>query len=370
MNCLNDSMLQAYIDGEGSEMDRQQVATHLKACEVCRSHFQTLKAHNEAATRAFANFYNEQAIPEPAFRAFNKRTSNLQTPTIKGAKIEMKAYKKYLATACAALVFFGGISAPPVRAAVGDAVSIFRAQDIQKVDVSLGDLKSIEESLRNREGDIKIDNLAEISQSGAEYKIISAEEAQGLVNFPLKKMTAVTGFKSGETNIVTAGTISLKLNINNVNELMKTLGATKPFETSLDGKTFSIHSPAMVTQSYNNADNSKWVRLTQTKLPEIKAPEGTSMESLIDSISSLGILPIQLQSQIRALKDTGNTLYLPNVDGSLKEVTIAGKKVFVTFDTYDGKTHGDAIWMDNGILRNLSGDFNEAELAQWIEQIQ
>lgn len=370
MNCLNDSLLQAYIDGEGSETERQQVATHLKACEVCLSQFQTLKAHNEAATQAFANYYAEQAIPEPAFKAFKKKPSNLQTTTIKGAKIEMKTYKKYLATACAALVFFGGISAPPVRAAVGDAVSIFRAQDIQKVDVSLGDLKSIQESLMNREGDIKIDNLAEISQSGAEYKIISADEAQGLVNFPLKKMSAVTGFKTGETNIVTAGTISFKLNIDNVNDLMKTLGATKPFETSLDGKTFSIHSPAMVTQSYNSADNTKWVRLTQTKLPEINAPEGTSMESLIDSIASLGILPVQLQSQIRALKDTGNTLYLPNVDGSLKEITVAGKKVFATFETYDNKAHGNAIWMDGGILRNLAGDFNEAELNQWIEQIQ
>lgn len=367
MNCLSDNQIQAYLDGEVSASEAARLAEHMTQCRFCKAAYERLEANDQFCQKHIGGFLEaldttKTEMPlAPILPIENHLNRN------KGAKNNMKAYKKYLLTACAVGLVVGGLTVEPVRATVSDMVSIFRAQDIKTVDISLADLKALEEGIAKQEGKIDIENLAKIEQKGSEFKTISLAEAQSSVNFPLSDLAGLQGKTPKEVNLSTEGKIDFTLNIENVNNLMKTLGAEKLFDSSLDGKTFSIYTPGSISMYYEtDAATHKGITYSQTKFPEVTAPQGTNVQDLVASIASLGILPSELQSQLKSMTDINNTLYLPNIDGSLETIDVNGIKVYGSFES-GVHSYGSAMWMENGIVKALYGDFTKEDLTKLIK---
>ena len=367
MNCLSENQIQAYLDGEVSASEAAQLAEHMTQCQFCKDAYERLEANNQFCQLHIGGFLESLETLEKANSIAPLIPIRNHLNQNKGAKNNMKTYKKYLLTACALGLIVGGMTMEPVRATVSDMVSIFRAQDIKTVNISLADLKSLEEGISKQETNINIDNLAKVEQKGSEYKTIGATEAQGSVNFPLSDLPGFKGQTPTEVNLTTDGKMDFTLNIGNVNELMKTLGAEKLFDSSLDGKTFSIYTPASVSMQYE-IDSAAHKRITysQTKFPEITAPQGTNVQDLVASIASLGILPSELQNQLKSMTDINNTLYLPNVDGMLDTFEVNGLKMYGHFETGE-YAYGSVMWMENGIVKALNGDFTKADLEKLIK---
>lgn len=367
MNCLSDNLIQAFIDGEGTEVEKAGVIKHLGLCSDCRKKYEQHLEANEFCSNALESYAGsmERIVFQKPLAPIIPLEKHMKPQ--KGVTASMKPYKKYLLTACALGLIVTGLTMEPVRAAVGDLVSIFRAESIKSVDISLGDLKQLEEAISTRQGEINIENLAEIKQNGGEYKNISATEAQGAVTFKLSPLAGLKDAVPTEVSVMTAQQIDFTLNIDNVNSLMGTLGAEKLFNKNLDGKTFSIQMPATLTMNYNNEAENKYISYSQTKMPQIMAPEGTNVTDLIDAVSSLGILPAELQSKLKSMKDMDQTLYLPNVNNSVEEMSINGLMVFGNFEKTNDNQIGYAIWLEDGILKHVSGNFDKAELEQMIK---
>ena len=209
--------------------------------------------------------------------------------------------------------------------------------------------------------------MAEIKQNGGEYKNISAAEAQNAVTFKLSPLAGLKDAVPTEVSVMTAQQIDFTLNIANVNSLMETLGADKLFNKNLDGKTFSIQMPATLTMNYNDEAKNQRISYSQTKMPQIMAPEGTNVTDLVDAVSSMGILPAELQSKLKSMTDMDQTLYIPNVDNSLEEMNINGLTVFGNFEKSNDYQMGYAVWLDDGILKLLNGNFDKADLEQMIK---
>lgn len=368
MNCLSDNQLQAFLDEEGTELEKAQIALHLEQCQFCQAAYERLQENNLFCKAHIGN-YQETVWAETSIKP-TARIIPIENHHNKnrGVTKTMKTYKKYLMTACALGLVVMGFTVEPVRAAVGDAVSIFRAQDIKTVDISLNDLKELEQSLAKQEGSIDIENLAKIKQNGSENKKITKDEAQGSVNYPLSSLAGLEGVEPTEVNLVTNGQMDFTLNIANVNQLMKTLGAEKLFDESLDGKTFSLYTPGTISMSYElgTKENSKYVSYTQSKFPEITAPEGTNVQDLVASIASLGILPSELQSKLKSMTDLEKTLYLPNVNGMLEPFEVAGQTYYGQFETGE-YAFANVIWMENGVVKAVTGNFNKVDFEKMIK---
>lgn len=279
----------------------------------------------------------------------------------------MKSYKKVLAAVCIVGVMVAGMAIEPVRAAVGDMVSVFRATNIKTVDVSLGDLKQIETAISEHKGEINVDNLAQIKQTGGERKDISLEEAKTAVDFTTAPLNGLKDKIPTSNSVTTPLKVELTLKIGNVNSLMTSLGAKQLFDKSLDGKTITILMPATLTSEYRLNEKDDQIEYTQTKLPEIYAPDGTNMQELVSAVSSLGILPSELQSKLKSMTDLDKTLYLPNVDNAITPIKINGFDVYASFDKGEDYKYGTAMWLEDGVLKILTGSFDQADLEALIK---
>jgi len=365
MNCLSENLIQAYIDNEGTREEREYVMQHLATCEACQKLSEQMKEANQYCA-IHLQHYEEGAedIQVPLAPVISIQKNN---KTVKGAKINMKSYKKGLIAVCILGVLVAGMTIEPVRAAVGDVVSIFRATNIKTVDVSLGDLKQIETALADHKSEIDIENLAQIKQTGGEVKKITAEAAKTSVDFPINTLNGLKDKTPTATNMTTPLKVDFTLKIDNVNSLMTTLGAKQLFDKGLDGKTFSVLIPATVTEEYKLNSQEDQIEYTQTKLPEIIAPAGTNMQELVSAISSLGILPTELQNKLKSMTDLDKTLYLPNVDNMMKPIKINGLDVYANFDKGNDYKYGTAMWLEDGTMKILTGSFDQADLEVLIK---
>lgn len=377
MNCLSENLIQAYIDGETKPEQARQIMLHLEQCKTCKQRFSDMKIQNEfvGAQLTEYNFQIHAAIGEKAglskgmlekakgadtaFASYGKTHSD------KGARKQMKTYQKWIATAAAVGIIVVGMSSEPVKAAVSDAVSIFRAERIETVDISLASLQQLEQSISAKEGEIHIDNLADIVQSGGETKAVSADEAKGLVNFKITPPAGLSHLTPQSVEVTSAQKIDITLKIEPVNELMKTLGATTLFDQALDGKTFTVSSSAVSHFEYPMEDG-RYINFTQTRLPEVIAPEGVEAKTLIGAVASMGILPTDLQSRLMSLSDVNHTLYLPNVDGKLQTKNIGGLTVYSSFEMSGDTSYGYATWLSDGVLSVISGQMEEKDLEKLI----
>lgn len=361
MNCLSEGRLQAYLDEEVGLEEAKQMKMHLSTCSKCQERYEEMLLthrftvnHLNSYSKAFEGDILNSATP--SFRG------PVHLETYKGVNGKMKKYQKILATVAVVGLVVVGVSAEPVRAAVSDAVSIFRADKIETVDVSLGSLQALEEGLRGKEGSIHVENLADIEQSGGESSQVTLEEAKGMVSFKLDFPEGIKDKKPVALTATGAEQVDFTLKIDAVNELMRTLGATSFFEEALDGKTFTVSVPASLQAEYSVEGSDRTVYYSQTKMPEIIAPKEADTKKLIDAVASLGVLPTEIQSKIKTLSDVENTLYIPNVDGKVQTKTLGGNLVYYYFETFDGGNYGTATWLEDGVLKTLSGNLDEREL--------
>ncbi len=362
MNCLSDNVLQMLLDGELSDEKAEEAMAHMACCEPCQLRYECMKEIN-----VFSATHLSESSVMAAFKA--SAPTSLNPIHLDERKLEigglghMKKIQKWMVTAAAVMVLVVGLTTPSVKAAVTDVVAIFRADNIQTVDVSLASLKQLEEALDKKEGAIDIKDLAKVTDSGFEDKTVTLEEAKDWVSFQIKPLVGLPNEATNTVVVRTKGQIDFTLNIPKVNELMKTLGATTLFDPALDGKTFSILHKGEVDISYNLSEE-RFLHYSQTTAPEINAPAGTDMKQLVNAIASMGILPYELQNQLKHLNNMDNTLYIPNVDGQLKEKQIGNKKVYYSERKEGEASYSDAIWIEAGVMRSISGNLPFSELEK------
>lgn len=376
MNCLGENLIQMYIDGETDEPTRQKIEGHLSHCSGCRAQYEAMLEDNAFCLDVFSDYgaaldqemlqVEEKPFTAAPVQLESYRNQKIKKQTVKpneGVKNKMKKYQKYIASVAVVGLIVTGMSIEPVRASVSDVVSIFRAEQMKTMDISLASLQEVERALSEKDGKINIENLAQINQVGGDSKnFTSLEAAEAEMGFGVTPLTGLDGrYQLNDISGITKQSIDFTLEIDAVNELMKTLGAEKLFDTSLDGKTFSVHMSPSVSVGYEDSANHKYVNYSMTKMPQVVAPAGTDINELVSCIASLGILPREIQNQLKNMTDMGETLYIPNVNGTVKTFEMNGKKVFGSFSENESYQYGYITWLENGIIHVISGDINQAD---------
>lgn len=157
------------------------------------------------------------------------------------------------------------------------------------------------------------------------------------------------------------------LNVENINKLLKSLGGKKLFPKDLDGKTFSLNMSGTLSVMYEDPENGRRIAVSETKVPEIVAPDGADVDEIFNALSDLSVLPQDMQNQLKSMKDWKSTLYIPNVGGKAEEMNINGMKAIGCFDTRESdkeKKHSSILILKDNVLISIDGNVDKNKLLE------
>jgi hypothetical protein len=294
-------------------------------------------------------------IPQPGVKHQNININN------KGVFDNMLKHRKFVAAACAALLVTACTTVEPVKAALASVLSIFRVENVKGITITLEDMQQIQQKLSSGQGEISLDKMGSIKMQGGQKRTSSQEDVKNLpdiaVTFPSTLDRVIPTI-----NIVEPRSMDFTLNAKNVNQIMKTYGATKLLPDNLECKTFKVDFTSLVNIKYGINDKS--IEIIQTKLPQITVPDGVNVDEVYNAVVEMPIIPQNLQSQLKSINDWKNTLYIPVVESKATEVDINGVKGYMASDkgNSQGTPHTQVIWFNKGVIYAVSGEIDSNEI--------
>ena len=356
--------IQAYVDGELGRDEAKRIKEHIYSCSNCKEIYDKLKANQDFAEDAFGRFDD---IHVKGMAKIEKRRSFTDM---------LNKYKK--GAIAAVLVTAVGISMtfPPVQAAAQSFLQIFRVNKVATVKVTEQDLSEIQNSLANLDGGsstldldkfgaLTADNISSTNQD------MSMEEARGSVDFDIKEIKNLP-FKAEATNpsVMKPGSMKFKLNTDEVNKFIKSLGGNALLPDDLNGKEFTVKLGGEVTMPYSGSDESDYLTLTEIASPEIGVPDGVDADSVRKTILQLPFIPQNIREQLSGIDDWEDTLPVPADDEHTKDININGKPGLLYLSDYDDYNYYNVVWADDGVIYNLNGNFkNEQEAIKTARSV-
>ena len=276
--------------------------------------------------------------------------------------------KKTIALICTAILAVAIINGQTVNAAISKTLSIFRAQDLKGVTVTIDDIQQIQSKLSSGQGEISLEKLGNIKVQGGQKKVSSKEDVKNITDVTVAFPSVLDGMVPS-VNVVEPTAIEFTLKAENVNEIMKSYGATKLLPANIDGKTFKIDFTSQVTMNYSI--NNKSITIMETKSPEITVPDDVDIDVVYDAVVEMPIIPQRLQSQLKSMKDWKSTLYIPVIESEMTEVNINGAKGYMSKDYGNSEENSElaVIWYDKGIIYVVSGEVDSEELLKIAKSV-
>lgn len=298
------------------------------------------------------------ALPGPAVSAAasneaSRPTTEAPAPA-KTSRRRASSARKW-AAAAAAVVIIGAVLATPMgNNALAAILNQFRVQEIATVD---GDtLESLFNQLVPGETLSKDNTFGQFTTKGGTVQgEFTREQAASRLGYQLLPSDLTGGEE--KVYISPSNEITMKMNVEEVNQAMQRVGATKLLPGSIDGKAITLTLHESVTYDLNT-DQEHWASLAQMQAPEITVDPSVDVEEALEAVLQLPILPAGLKNQLQQSSILSGSIPIPYiVDKSAKtdEHTIGGTKVLVEEREYSSMTDRTAIWIKDGQLFHFDG---------------
>lgn len=275
----------------------------------------------------------------------------------------MKNYKKTISIVLATAVFGVMLFVPQVQSAIADGLSVFRVQKIQSVEVDIAELEKMGRELHSQIGEIDLKQFGKLNiKDQGVMEEITLSEAKDKVPFALKYPAAFDLKQNVRVMGATDADFSLK--VEEVNKILKQLGSKSMLPELLEGENFNISSSGNVSLTYF-LDNNQ-VRLTQMESPQITVPENVNTKELRDILIAIPIVPEEIKSQLKNVRDLENTLLVPTDKNNKESLVKIGDTQGVLHTNVHFK---ELIWLEDGVIYSLSsrGDVDLAAIAQGLK---
>ncbi|ABY93963.1 MULTISPECIES: DUF2275 domain-containing protein [Thermoanaerobacter] len=354
--CYDEGTLQAYIDNELDEITAKNVEEHLKTCDVCREKLEELKSINEFTSKALETTNIDL---NEAWASFNEKLSENNK---KGGIFAMfTKYKKAIAAAIVIAFIAASVFFPPLKNVEAKLLNLLRLNKMQVITITPDDMRQIQNEFYRR--DIKNIDLKEygeiLKNGGPEGYDVSPNEIdklKSMVDYEIKLPTD-SNFEIEHIYVGKDQGFEFVLNIDKINELIKTFGGTHLFPSELNKKPVILNIGKTVNISMkdkNASENYRGIHISINNAPEVIVPEGVDVDKVIDALANLPFLPDHLKKQIADVNNWKETLPIPITEAqSVQEINIRGNKAFLITSKYSPDTVTLA-WNENGVMYALS----------------
>ncbi|SFF98849.1 Putative zinc-finger [Desulfotomaculum arcticum] len=361
--CYTEGILQAYIDGELDGEQLREVDYHLQQCAMCRQKVEELKAIDSFISLKMRAYINADPQTNGSSTWHEIKKTKGDNGMSKNSSGFFNRSRRMIAVAAACLALIATFSFPGVRSMAGEFLTIFRVERVQTITIDPRDMQQIELALREGASQVDVKNFGNVEVAEKiETTSVSAAEAAEAVDFELK-LPKIKQYGDPELQKTSGSTMTMTLNVGNVNKLLQALNSTKLLPEDLDGKTFTLSMPAAIIATYNTGGDK--IIVAQSRSPELKAPNGIDVLAVRDALLSIPALPASIKNQLEAINDWQHTVLIPNVNGTSKEVMVNGNQgVFI--DSASGNSEAKfktLVWNNNGVVYTIMGNNITAESA-------
>jgi hypothetical protein len=235
-------------------------------------------------------------------------------------------------------------------------------ENISGISLSAGDVQEIQEELNQNKSEIDLKKFGKLENLGGAKQPATISEAEDFMGFPVLQPLAANA-SDLEITKVDPQVMNFTLNVDYVNEVLKSYGSEKLLPSEIDQKTFALNIARRISMKYQvNGEN---IYINQTTTPELVVPEGVDADEVYQSLINLPIIPENLQRQLASIKDWKNTIYVPVTGTDTKEVDINGCKGYTGSKTEEtGKIYSAIVWSDQGMIRTIEGYVSSEEILE------
>lgn len=307
---------------------------------------------------------NEGAFADAGMKRENATSDSLPAPTPSRPRRGRRA-RKWIALAAAAAVAVTVVITPAGNQALASILGQFRMEQVTEVNEK--DMEQlfnsvfqsgISEQEINRFGTFTVETGKDLG----EMSVTEATAAAGVPELP----EAVTG-KQQHIYVSPDSKLSLKMNVEEINKVMKQLGASKLFPSSIDGKTITLESSPTVYYDVPLGENTISGSLSQTRVPSVALDDTADVQEALDAVIQFPLLPQQLKTSLQQSQFlTTGEIPLPVFTESgaqSEQVAVGQTKVLLNTRHYQNAKQIEATWVKDGVLYNYNVYFNKEQAA-------
>lgn len=264
-----------------------------------------------------------------------------------------KQARGWAAGAAAAVLVGGILSTSWGDKALAAMLQTFRVQHMQGVQVTDNDLRQLEQALRQGSPDgqtFDLERFGKLRQEGGgAVKTMTADEAEKALGFPLR---AIGGEKPQTVKIQPELTVTLQLNVDEVNRLIERLGGTALLPKSADGQDIRLHMPASVEIPLVSAGDGKTAQLFEFETPSLEVAPEIDAEAVRNAVLELPVLPNGLRSKLKGIGDWKSTLPIPYTNGRVRNTELLGREALL----WENRDTRCLVWIEGNRVSVLSGN--------------
>lgn len=261
---------------------------------------------------------------------------------------------RWLFVAIVAAAVIAAFCCEPVRTLAGEFLDVFRIERLKLITITPQDMVQLEELLR-RGGNLDLENFGHVEVKGQfQDQFVTISQAQQALDFPLRLPSIPRGYTGPELRLCVYPTVSFRLNVENVNSFLRSLGSQRLLPTALEGKTFAIRIHPVCVAIYRGGKGT--ITVAQTRSPEMTVPAGVEVEEVRQALLGIPGLPDNLRRQLVSLSDWRDTLPVPTDGSPATEVSVNGcPGVFFWPSSAPEEHPASLLWLDNGVVHLLHG---------------
>lgn len=266
----------------------------------------------------------------------------------------IKRRRKRVAVSAAVLVLAAFLSTPIGNEALASILNKFRMQEMTVVQEN--DLTYLLNSAFP-EGQTKesINKLGAFTNTSG--KIRGSFEANELSQMLGRSIVFPQDYnaKQDKPYVSPSNTLTLKLNVDEVNRAMSRLGAKQMLPESVDGKPITLETGEKVHLNVKNGERS--YSLTQEPIPVVSVDPSIPVAEALQAVLQFPLLPENLKQNLQNvdLLTTGNVPLPIITNQPTEKVKVGSTDVLIMTESTKNYKYYNAMWVKQGQLFKLYG---------------
>lgn len=370
MRCYEEGTLRAYADRALPASERRAVQAHLITCPLCQEQLDAIQARAGRVAALLAAPVPDTSAALARFRAGESGDINplSRSKSMQSTNSVSRFRRPFVAGISAVVMLVALLAFPPVRAAAGQLLQIFRVQSVVLMPVTQERMQEL------RDLDINGSQLflgdPQVSNKSEPKDVADAAAAAQASGGPVAEPSNLPGtVESATYKVSDSRDVSAQVDVTTARQALDALGITDvTLPDALGSQPITAKVPAMVMSEYTGSDFS--VELMQGAVPTVNLPDGVELRDLGRAwLRVLGTAPAQADALSKQI-DWSSTLVapVPATVRDLRQISINGAQGMMM--SQQQRSERVLYWQRDGRFYVLhSTGLSEEELVAAAESV-